>query len=256
MLLALDIGNSNIQLGVFDGDRLLSDLRVKTDKSKVADEYCMDLSDFTKRFPKRDGEIEDVYICSVVPTIEEVIREAVNRQFSLDPVFVNSRTKVGISIGVDNPSEVGADRIVNSAAAYRKYGGPSIVVDFGTAVTFDLISGQGEYMGGIICPGVKASHEGLVENASRLFKVEIVRMKKLIGRNTTEALQSGMYWGIVGEVEGILSRLKDNPSLKDATIIATGGDAELIFEEMKLFDHLDKCLTLEGLRIIREMNKK
>jgi len=256
MLLALDIGNSNIQLGIFDGDRLLSDLRIETDKSKTSDEYGEELLSFTKRFTGKDRSISSVYICSVVPQVELIINEAVKRQFDIEPVFVDSKKKIGVSIRVNNPSEVGADRIVNSAAAYRKYGGPSIVVDFGTAVTFDLISGQGEYMGGIICPGIKASHEGLVENASRLFKVEFVRMKKLIGRNTTEALQSGMYWGLVGEVEGILSRLKNNPSLKDATIIATGGDAELIFEEIKLFDHLDKCLTLEGLRIIWEMNKK
>ncbi len=255
MLLALDIGNSTIHMGLFDGERLLSDLRAKTDRAKTADEYGKELLSFAERFTGKDKGVSSVYICSVVPQIEPIIDEAVRRRFDIEPVFIESEKKLGISIKVDNPSEVGADRIVNSVAAYRKYGGPSIVVDFGTAITFDLISGRGEYMGGIICPGTKASHRGLVENASRLFEVEFVPMKKLIGKNTTEALQSGMYWGLVGEVEGILFRLKDNPSFKNATVIATGGDAELIFKEIKLFDHVDTYLTLEGLRIIWDMNK-
>ncbi len=255
MLLAFDIGNTNTVLGVFSGEKLLTHWRIATDKKKTADEYGMLVQNLFHYHNLEFNKVTDVIISSVVPPVITALEVMAKKYFKVKPLVIGPGVKTGIPILYENPREVGADRIVNAVAGFRKYGGPLIIVDFGTAITFCCISQKGEYLGGAITPGVTISMEALFQRAAKLPKVELIVPKKVIGKNTINAIQSGIIYGYCGLVDGLVRRLKKEMGRDDARVIATGGIAELISKESETIDVVDKLLTLEGLRIIYERNR-
>lgn len=255
MLLVFDIGNTNMVVGVYKGKELVTYWRIATDRQKTADEFGMliqSLFSYNNIDPK---DIDAVIYSSVVPPIMGALEEMAERYFNCKPLVVGPGIKTGISIMYDNPREVGADRIVNAVAGVEKYGGPLIIVDFGTATTFCCISGKGEYLGGAITPGINISTEALFQRTAKLPKVELITPKKVIGKNTINAIQSGILYGYAGLIDGIVKRMKKEIKGKGVKVVATGGLAEQISENTETIDHIDKLLTLEGLRIIYERNK-
>ncbi|KNZ68859.1 transcriptional activator, Baf family [Thermincola ferriacetica] len=254
MLLVLDVGNTNIVLGVFEGANLLNSWRIATDKQKTVDEYGVQIRVLFDYSGVKPQKIKDVIISSVVPPVTPILEGMAKKYFNVKPMVVGPGIKTSISIKYDNPREVGADRIVNAVAARALYKGPLIVVDFGTATTFCAISEAGEYLGGAIAPGVGISMEALFTRAAKLPRVELIRPKNVIGKNTVSSMQSGIFYGFVGQVDGIIKRIKEEMGA-DAYVVATGGLAELIGRESRMIDVVNKNLTLEGLRIIYERNK-
>jgi type III pantothenate kinase len=254
LLLVIDVGNSNIVLGIYDEEQLVKDWRISTDKSKTADEYGILVHDLFRLAGIQFSDIRDIIISSVVPTLTGVLEKLASQYFCFRPYIVGPGIKTGMSIHYDNPKEVGADRIVNAVAGFEKYRGPLIIVDFGTATTFDYVNRKGEYSGGAIAPGLMISMEALFQRASKLPRVEIVRPPAIIARNTVNSMQAGIYYGYVGLVDGIVTRMKaegkDSPK-----VIATGGLAGLIAPESLTIDEVDEYLTLEGLRILYQRNK-
>jgi len=253
MLLAIDIGNTNVVLGVFDKEKLVENWRVGTDTQITPDEYAMILKDLFGFAGIEFRQITGVIISTVVPPLLPIMMEMSKKYFHIDPMVVTNDLKLGITIRYDNPKEVGADRIVNAAAAYKFYGGPLIIVDFGTATTFCAVTKQGEYLGGAICPGVKISAEALFQRASKLPRVELAKPPKVIGSDTISAMQAGIIYGYAGLVDGIVERMKKELSL-DAKVVATGGLAELISPETKSIQEIKPHLTLDGLRLLYEIN--
>jgi len=254
MLLAIDIGNTNVVLGVFDGERLVENWRVGTNTQITPDEYAMIFKDLFAFANLEFRHIDGVIISSVVPPLLPVMVGMSRKYFSLDPMVVTHELKTGVSIRSDSPKEVGADRIVNAAAAYRLYGGPLIIIDFGTATTFCAVTKDGEYLGGAICPGVKISAEALFKRASKLPRVELARPKKVINADTVSAMQAGIIFGYAGLVDGIVGRMLKELG-GEARIIATGGLAELIAPETTRVTEIRPQLTIEGLRLLYEMNR-
>lgn len=255
MLLAIDIGNTNIVLGVFKGEKLLATWRVATAIHKTEDEYGALLLDL---MPLRNIEIKDITgaaVCSVVPSLLSTFEQLCQRFFNLEPLVVEAGIKTGIRIAMDNPKEVGADRIVNAAAAHHLYGGPLIVIDLGTATTFDAVSREGDYLGGAIAPGIKIAAEALFMRTAKLPQVELAPPKKAIGKNSIAAIQSGIIFGYVGLIEGLVARIKKEMG-GQVKVIATGGLAEIIARETKAIDAIEKDLTLLGLRLINDLNKR
>jgi len=254
MLLAIDAGNSNILLGVFKGDTLLHDWRILTEVEKTCDEYGILFQNMYQSVNLARGDTEAIIISCVIPPLVSTFEDLCKKYFHLNPLIVGPGIKTGISIHYDNPREVGADRIVNAVSAYEHYRRSLIVVDFGTATTFDGISAQGEYLGGAIAPGIMISSEALFQRASKLPRVEIVRPENVIGKNTVASMQSGIVYGYVGLIDGIVNRMKeemgDNPF-----VVATGGLAQLIAAESRTIDEVDEYLTLKGLRIIYSKNR-
>ena len=253
MLLAIDIGNTNVVLGVFDKERLVENWRVGTNTQITPDEYAMIFKDLFGFAKLEFQQITGVIISTVVPPLLPVMIEMSRKYFRIEPLVVTHELKTGITIRYDNPKEVGADRIVNAAAAYQRYGGPIIIVDFGTATTFCAVTAGGEYLGGAICPGVKISAEALFQRASKLPRVELTKPAKVINADTISAMQSGIIYGYAGLVDGIVERMKQELSLA-AKVIATGGLAELISPETKSIQEIKPQLTLEGLRLLFEIN--
>ncbi|MDH7478549.1 MAG: type III pantothenate kinase [Syntrophomonadaceae bacterium] len=254
MILVFDVGNTNTVMGVYEGSRLLTHWRISTDRQKTADEYAVlfkSLFDFNA-LDIRD--ISAVVISSVVPPLNLVLEETSRRYFGVEPLVVGPGVKTGIALKYENPREVGADRVVNAVAAYERYGGPLIVVDFGTATTFCAISRQGEYLGGAIAPGIGISTEALFQRAAKLPRIELVRPRSVIGRNTVTSMQSGVIYGFIGQVDGIVQRMKEELG-EEAKVVATGGLAELIASDSHTIDVVDPLLTLEGLRLIYEKNR-
>jgi type III pantothenate kinase len=254
-LLVIDVGNTNTVLGVFEGKDLRAQWRLKTDKSQTADEYGI----LTRNLFMLDGiqaeQIKAIMAASVVPTLNGVLEEMARKYFHLKPLFLTPGTRTGMAIHYDNPQEVGADRIADAVAAFEKYGGPCIVLDFGTAITFDVVSEKGEYLGGAIAPGLGISADALFEHAAKLPRVEIREPQHVIGTNTVASMQSGLFYGAVGLVDGILDRLCQVLG-KKTTVVATGGQASLVAGASKYKPPVEPWLTLEGLRIIYERNRK
>lgn len=254
MLLAIDIGNTNVVIGIFDKKKLRANWRVGTNTKITSDEYAMIFKDLFGFARLEFKAIRGVIISSVVPPIPPVMVEMSRKYFDIEPMMVTDRIKTGIKISYENPKEVGADRIVNAAAAFRVYGGPIIIVDFGTATTFCAVTRKGEYLGGAIAPGVKISAEALFQRASKLPRVELSKPPKVIGADTISAMQAGIIYGYAGLVDGIVERMKKELSAK-AKVVATGGLAELVAPETKTIQEVKPHLTLEGLKLIYDINR-
>ncbi|MGB8658665.1 MAG: type III pantothenate kinase [Candidatus Zixiibacteriota bacterium] len=251
MLLAIDIGNTHTVLGIYDRNKLKEHFRVTSNHALTADECGVLLKQLFPNYRR----VKRVIICSVVPPLTPVYEEMSKRFLGVDPVVVSSNLPLGIRISYHDPSQVGADRLANAVAGYQIYGGPVIIVDLGTATTFDVISEKGEYLGGAIAPGIETSSANLFHRAAQLFKVSLRRPKKAIGKNTEESLRSGIIFGSVGQIDGIVNRIKDElrkefKITKKPRVIATGGLASLIAKESKTIEKVDPVLTLEGLRRI------
>jgi len=251
MLLVIDIGNSNTSLGVYDGEKLVVHWRLTTARSRTADEWGVHARNLFALAGLDFKSISAVAIASVVPPVDFTLKQMAERYFDLSPLFINHTIDTGVPILYEPASEVGADRIVDAVAAIHKYGAPCIVVDFGTATTFDAINARGEYVGGIITPGITISSDALFERTAKLPRVEIKRPKKVIGSNTVEAMQSGLYHGYAGLVDGILRKMIDELG-GSPKVIATGGLAPLIAKGSEFIETVDETLTLEGLRLVYE----
>ena len=255
MLLAIDIGNTNIAIGVFEGEKLRTTRRMATNIHHMADEYATFLLNILNHQGFSSSDIKAIAMCSVVPPLIATFVDLSQRYFHITPLLVGAGVKTGVRIRMDNPREVGADRIADAAAAHHLYGGPVIVVDIGTATTFGIISKEGDYIGGVIATGIATGAEALVTKTAQLPRVELTRPKRVIGTNTVAAIQSGIIFGYVGLVEGMVGRIRDELG-ENAIVVATGGYAELIAKETPVIDEVNLDLTLLGLRLIHEMNKE
>ncbi|MCF6461104.1 type III pantothenate kinase [Clostridium sp. Cult3] len=257
MLLVIDVGNTNIVFGVFKGKKLLYDWRIATEKDRTSDEYGLLFEQIFKYHGLCPKDVEDVIISSVVPTLMHTLSAMSIKYFDREPIVVGPGVKTGMNIRYDNPREVGADRIVNAVAGYEKYGGPLIIVDFGTAITFCAISKGGDYLGGAITPGIKISSEALFLRTAKLPKVELSKPDTVIGKNTVNSIQSGLVYGYIGLVDYIIERMKEEMKEEGEvkTVIGTGGFSSLIASESRYINTIDKLLTLDGLRIIYGRNK-
>jgi len=253
MLLAIDVGNTQTVVGLFNGHELADHWRIATDANRTSDELALMIQQFLGFHGFRfDNSITGVAISSVVPRVTAELRQLTERYFSLPALVVEPGVRTGMPILYDNPKEVGADRIANAVGAYDLFGGPAIVVDFGTATTVEAISAKGEYLGGAIFPGVEISLDALFERAAALRSVELVAPKNVIGKSTIEAIQSGAVYGYSGQVDAIVHRFE--AELGPSTVVATGGLAELIMPHSDTIQHYEPWLTLQGLRIIHERN--
>ena len=256
MLLAIDIGNTNIKYGVFEGEKLVASFRVSSRINRTADEYGSVLVNLLSTSNINKEDIMGVIISSVIPSLNYTICHMCEYFFKVSPLMIGPGVKSGLNIRTDNPREVGADIIVNSVSAFTKYGGPIVVIDFGTATTFDVISETGELLGVVIAPGIKTSLEGLINNTAQLPMIELDAPKSVIGRNTKNCMQAGLIFGFAGLVDNIIDKIKKELSLKDLRVIATGGLGEIIAKEVKSITKVDRTLTLDGLRIIYQLNKQ
>lgn len=257
MLLVIDVGNTNIVFGVFKDDKLLYDWRIATAKDRTSDEYGLLFEQIFKYHGLCPRDVEDVIISSVVPTLMHTLSAMSIKYFGREPIVVGPGVKTGMNIKYDNPREVGADRIVNAVAGYEKYGGPLIIVDFGTAITFCAISKEGDYLGGAITPGIKISSEALFLGTAKLPKVELAKPDTVIGKNTVNSIQSGLVYGYIGLVDFIIEKMMEEMEEegKVNTVVGTGGFSSLIANESRYINRIDKLLTLYGLRIIYNRNK-
>jgi|HubBroStandDraft_6_1064221.scaffolds.fasta_scaffold100410_2 type III pantothenate kinase len=267
MLLTLDVGNTNTVLGLYrpPSDELVTHWRISTLRAQTVDEYGVLLLNLFAMRKIEATEVSSVIIASVVPPLETTLRQVCERYFNVKPMLVEPGIKTGMPILVDNPAELGADRLANGVAAFAKYGGPCVVVDFGTATTFDVITAKGEYVGGVIAPGLAISAEALFSRAARLSRVDVKKPAKVVGTNTIAHMQSGLYYGYIGLVDGILERILNetrgpDPAPGEAPpplpkIVATGGLARLIVDDSKFIKTIDEMLTLDGLRLIYDRNR-
>jgi len=254
MLLAIDIGNTNITFGLYEGKELGPRWRIRTIHDKTADEYGILMHQLFEHRGYRPEQVSGVAIASVVPPLTPTFEKVCRDYMGQKPLVVNAGVRTGLRIRYDNPRDVGADRVVDAAAVRELYGVPACVVDFGTGTTFDAVSAEGDYLGGAIAPGIGIAAQALFERAAKLPRVELTRPPSVIGRNTPHAMQSGLVFGYVGLVEGMVARFKEELG-PDTRIIATGGLAEIIVRETDVVDVVDQWLTLHGLRVIYELNR-
>ena len=254
MLLAIDIGNTEITLGVFQGEELRATWRMATRLHRVGDEYAALLMQLMEHRGLKLSDVTDIAMCCVVPPLLSTLTDMCRRYFNITPLVVGAGVKTGVRIRMDNPREVGPDRIVNAAAAHRLYGGPVIITDFGTATTFDVVSREGDYLGGVIAPGMGIAAEALYTRAAMLPRVELAHPNRVIGSNTISAMQSGIIYGYVGLVEGIVSRIQKELGEK-TRVVATGGFSATIGKETGIIDTVNPDITLIGLKLIYDMNQ-
>ena len=253
-LFCVDIGNTNVVMGLYEGEELVTHWRVATTHQKMADEYGVLILDLFERADRDPADLDGVIVASVVPPLTTIFQKLSQRYLHHTPLVVDVETHTKVRILLDNPQEVGADRVVNAVAAYHRYGGPICVVDFGTATTFDAISADGDYLGGAIAPGIGIAAEALFQRTSKLPRTDLIRPPAAIGRNTIHAMQSGLIFGYVGLVEGMVARFRDE--LGDGMhVIGTGGLAETMARETDVIQVVDPWLTLKGLRIVWELNQ-
>lgn len=253
-LFCVDIGNTNIVMGLYDGEELATHWRIATDHQKMADEYAMLILNLFERSAKKPEDVKGVILASVVPPLTSIFKKLSQRYFQQTPLVVDAGLQTGIPIQYDAPHEVGADRIVNAVAVCQRYGAPACVVDFGTATTFDALSAEGVYLGGAIAPGIGIAAEALFQRTAKLPRIDLLRPPAVIGKNTVQSMQSGMLFGYVGLVEGMVARFRAELG-PDMRVIATGGLASLIAKETEVIDAVDPWLTLEGLRLIWTLNQ-
>lgn len=253
MLLALDVGNTNVTIGAFEGEKIAGRWRLRTIREQTADEWGILIRNLFSLSSLSLAAVDGVIISSVVPAVDQPLEAMSERYFKRKPIFVNYLTDLGITVRYDNPREVGADRLVNGVAGFRKYGGPVVVVDLGTTINFDIVSVDGEFLGGIICPGIGMSISGLFARTARLPMVDFREPEKLIGSNTVGSITSGLYYGFVGMIDGLLERLAAElgPAMKT---VATGGQGHMIVRSSRWVKIYEEDLTLEGLRFIWERN--
>ena len=254
MLLAIDIGNTSIVFGLFEKEKLLAHWRIRSEQGRTPDEYWALVNEFFRLNNIKAGSISDIIIACVVPPLVPVFEELSSKYFAAKPLFIGPGVKTGISILYKNPEEVGADRIVNAAAGYEKYGGPLIIVDFGTATTFDAVSARGEYVGGAIFPGVEISLDALFKRTSKLPRVDIIMPDRVIGRSTAERIQSGVSYGFMGMIDNIVAKMRAELG-GTCRVIGTGGLLKIIADKTESIDTIDPNLTLAGLRIIHDRNR-
>lgn len=255
MLLVIDAGNTNIKLGIFDGEELLTSWRLSVKTARTADEFGISMNSLFTTRGMSFSDIDGIIMSSVSPSINYTLEHACIYYMNIKPIMVGVGIKTGLNIKYTNPQEVGADRIVNSVAAYKLYGGPCIIVDFGTATTFNFVTDKGEFLGGAIAPGIKSSLESLYNNTAKLMRVELVRPDKIIGKTTQSNIQAGTIYGFTGLVEYMVRKMKQETGCHDAKVIATGGLSELVIDANDgIIDITDRYLTLKGLQIIYRLN--
>lgn len=259
MILVIDVGNTNIVLGVYEDKELIASWRLSTDSKRTSDEYGVQVIQLFLQNKLDPSDVEGVIISSVVPNIMYSLEHMIKKYFEVEPIIVGPGVKTGINIKYDNPKEVGADRIVNAVAAHEIYKKSIIIIDFGTATTFCALTSKGDYLGGTICPGIKISSEALFERAAKLPRIELIKPAGVICKNTVSSMQAGVVYGYIGQVDYIVDKMKKELmelGEQEPIIIATGGLAKLISEESRFINKIDPILTLTGLRLIYEKNKE
>lgn len=256
MLLTVDVGNTNITLGLFDGDKVFATFRINTQMLRTSDEYGSQIAEMIARKGIDTKNIKDVIISSVVPKVMYSLKSGIIKYFGIDPMIVGIGTKTGIKINRTDPREVGSDRIVDAVAAYELYGGPCIVVDFGTATTYDLIGEKGTFEAGVTSPGIKICAKALWNETAKLPEVEIKKPESILGKDTISSMQAGIVYGYIGQTEYIIDCMKKESGLDNLKVIATGGMGRIIYENTQSIDVYDNELTLQGMRIIYEKSKK
>ncbi|MBQ8162205.1 MAG: type III pantothenate kinase [Clostridia bacterium] len=254
MIFTMDIGNTNIKTALFQGEEMIRYWRISTNKMYTSDEYGITISHLFEHEGFSPRDVQGIIISSVVPTVNFTIEHMCQNYFHLTPMMIGPGIRTGINIKYENPRELGSDRIANAVAAYEEYGAPAITIDFGTATTFGVVDEGGVFLGGLICPGIKIASEALAGGTAKLPRFELTKPEHVIGRNTLSNLQSGMFYGYVGLVQHIIHKIRQELG-KPATVIATGGMAQMIADESRAIDHVDGLLTLKGLRLIWEHNQ-
>lgn len=255
MLLAIDVGNTNITIGVYDKETMRGHFRITTKLPRTSDEYGTQLEELIERQGLKVSDITGVIIASVVPGVMHSLTSSIKKYFKIDPIIVGPGTKTGIRIDTTNPREVGSDRIVDAVAAYELYGGPVLVLDYGTATTYDLVTGEGHFVAGVTAPGIRISAKALSEGAAKLPEIEIVKPKSIMAQDTITSMQAGLMYGQIGQAEFIIKQFKKESGFDNLKVVATGGLGRAISDETDLIDEYNADLTLEGLRIIYGKNR-
>jgi len=256
MLLTLDAGNTNVTIGLYDGDRLAHHFRLQSLVGRTADEYGLMMKALLSQVGQQNAQLTGAALSSVVPPLTGTLEDAVQRWFGVEVMTVGPGIKTGMPILVENPREVGADRIVNAVAGWEKFHCPLVIVDFGTATTFDAVSGKGEYLGGAIAPGVGISMDALFRHAAKLPRIDFQRPARVVGKNTVHSMQAGLFYGYVGLVDGVVERMTREMDAGRVKVMATGGLAPLVSGESKTIELVDEFLTLDGLRLLFERNRR
>lgn len=252
MLLALDVGNTNITIGVFQRREIIESFRITTKLPRTSDEFGMIISDLLREKGLDKDNVKAVVVCSVVPNIMHSLVSGIIKYFNIHPIIVGPGVKTGINLGRMNPREVGADKIVNLVAGYHLYGGPALVIDYGTATTYDVVTENGTFLAGVIVPGIRTAANALVQGAARLPEIEIVTPDTILATNTVSSMQAGLFYSVIGEAKHIIQQMKEQTGFQDMKVIATGGLGKMVAKMVDEIDYYDKDLTLKGLQIIYE----